>query len=281
MCVWIKPWGVVTEEYGPTLICSKGIISKSGKLRSVNSLRTQCGLRLPVRDRMSPWVSSAQKYDKKFYFGKQLKNVPCQFMIGFKISIKKKKTSCVHFPFSSFFFSNSSHSVNRLNKGAKWQLDSVGIISVCFSFFFFFFRSDLPPPRCSTGVIPREGPAMFFVLSRLPSLAVLSALLIIQCWQFLLFLHFLWSCHALARSRLPSGCLGMAARAGAPMFFAPSVVCLWAPLCLLRLNRGLRRHRALRSPAFVLFYAFQNKGFLSDAHWPLKFDVKRHINDIR
>lgn len=220
MCVWIKPWGVVTEEYGPTLICSKGIISKSGKLRSVNSLRTQCGLRLPVRDRMSPWVSSAQKYDKKFYFGKQLKNVPCQFMIGFKISIKKENHHAFIFLSALFFFPIQVILLTVLTKvpsDNSTQSESF----LCVFSFFFFFRSDLPPPRCSTGVTPREGPAMFFVLSRLPSLAVLSALLIIQCWQFLLFLHFLWSRHALARSRLPSGCLGMAARAGAPMFSPP------------------------------------------------------------
>lgn len=33
-----------------------------------------------------------------------------------------------------------------------------------------------------------------------------------------------------------------------PHVFAPSIVCLRAPLCLLRLNRGLRRHRACARP---------------------------------
>lgn len=174
----------------------KSIISKSAKLRHVNLLYIKCAFCLHVRDYMSPWVSSVicqiwkssilenrgKKYSLSFYqlLCKKLKkkkksyvltsyHVKDLFWVGF-LSIcnnllYKQRCSCV----------SNDTSGNTAQLLIWWNIFCDFRLKVLPHFFKMLMLS----------MLYRVRPAMFFLLSPLPSLPFLSASLIIQCWQFL------------------------------------------------------------------------------------------------
>lgn len=136
-------------------------------------------------------------------------------------------------PLFSFklFFPQFKSFCSQSDKGAEWQLHSVGIISV-----FVFFRSDFPD------ILRRTGHVLCALSSSHPSCSLLlinnTVLAILAFPPLPLILP------RVGPISPPFWLPGHGSAGWGP----PSIVFLWAPLCLLHLNRGLRRRRVRARP---------------------------------
>lgn len=147
--------------------------------------------------------------------------------------------------------------------GTQLSFSSDGIFSVILDklnchLFFVFNVYAVDAISCKTSHI------LSALSSSLPSLSL--CLINNTVLAILAFLQFLWSWHALAWSRLPSGSLGMAARAAAAPC-SPTIVFAGATLYPLSYPRATHTQAALVSVRRI--YALKNKGFLSDTRWHL------------